>query len=325
MNNNKKISSVFTYSYFWIAIIIPLSLSSLLMSFIFINDGLSIEWPNKETLSVFLEYMNVPLWILGSALPLATLATANFRALQFQSNLNYQKRTIERQEFEHKIDLYHKELTLFREKFSAVIFNGNFKCIRPEDATLIFTRFYPKPTKKEDPYFEIDIKKIEYIYEFMKLFEAKVFEFGKIANTKRNKLKFINLLFPDFSEEQKIEQENSINIYTLKIVYLLGIMEATLLQVCHVIGIRHFSIGKEPITLIIKLIIDIYALQTSFLDDGESECSFYFSQKRQSALVDILNLWIKYSSISNVNRDKYTADDFRHECFITEVLRSQPR
>ncbi|WP_033020623.1 hypothetical protein, partial [Pseudoalteromonas distincta] len=118
---------------------------------------------------------------------------------------------------------------------------------------------------------------------------------------------------------------NSINIYTLKIVYLLGIMEATLLQVCHVIGIRHFSIGKEPITLIIKLIIDIYALQTSFLDDGESECSFYFSQKRQSALVDILNLWIKYSSISNVNRDKYTADDFRHECFITEVLRSQPR
>ena len=102
MNNNKKISSVFTYSYFWIAIIIPVSLSSLLMSFIFINDGLSIEWPNKETLSVFLEYMNVPLWILGSALPLATLATANFRALQFQSNLNYQKRTIERQEFEQK-------------------------------------------------------------------------------------------------------------------------------------------------------------------------------------------------------------------------------
>ena len=102
-------------------------------------------------------------------------------------------------------------------------------------------------------------------------------------------------------------------------------MDATLLQVCHAIGIRHFSIQKEPITLIIKLIIDIYALQTSFLDDGESKNSFYFSQKRQSALVDILNLWIKYSSISNVKADEYTADDFRHECFITEVLRSQPR
>ncbi|TMN46390.1 hypothetical protein CWB93_23740, partial [Pseudoalteromonas piscicida] len=63
MNNNKQITSVFTYSYFWIAITIPLSLSFLLMGFIFINDGLSIEWPSKETLSVFLEYMNVPLWI----------------------------------------------------------------------------------------------------------------------------------------------------------------------------------------------------------------------------------------------------------------------
>lgn len=157
----------------------------------------------------------------------------------------------------------------------------------------------------------------------MKLFEAKVFELGKIANTKRNKQEFINLLFPEFSEEQKIEQENSINIYTLKIIYLLGIMDATILQVCSAIGTRHFSIQKEPITLIIKLIIDIYALQTSFLDDGESKYSFYFSQKRQNALVDILNLWIKYSSISNVNKDEYTAEDFRHECFITEVLRSQ--
>ncbi|CAM3685810.1 MULTISPECIES: hypothetical protein [Pseudoalteromonas] len=154
LNQKENIPSVFTYKYFWLAIAIPVSISLILMCFIWINDRLIPEWPNKKTLDTFLTFMSVPLWILGSSIPLATLAAANFRAIQFQENLKYQKdnlefqkRNIERQEYEHVLDLYHKELSIFKEKLESVLENEKYEFITSGDSTMIFTRLYEKPSK----------------------------------------------------------------------------------------------------------------------------------------------------------------------------------
>ena len=153
LNQKENIPSVFTYKYFWLAIAIPVSISLILMCFIWINDRLIPEWPNKNSLDIFLTFMSVPLWILGSSIPLATLAAANFRAIQFQENLKYQKnnlefqkRTIERQEYEHALDLYHKELNIFTACFNSVLLNEEYKIIKGANATLIYSKAFRKPT-----------------------------------------------------------------------------------------------------------------------------------------------------------------------------------
>ncbi|WP_185843574.1 hypothetical protein [Pseudoalteromonas luteoviolacea] len=189
MGVNNKFSGVFSYSIFWFSIILPIMIATILMAFIIVNDNLSPEWPSKGSLAIFLKYMEVPLWIFGSSIPLATLAAANYRAIQFQKNLDFQKRNLdfqkinlERQELEHVVDLYHKELTLFKEKFEAIIYNGNFRCIRPEDATMVYTRFYPKPKQAGDYIFKIDEVRLEYVFDFIKIVEKNVFSIAKYNN-----------------------------------------------------------------------------------------------------------------------------------------------
>jgi hypothetical protein len=145
-NQKEKVRSVFNYKYFQLAAAVPLVLGFILMIFIWQYDNLSLEWPSKKTLETFLSYMSVPLWIMGSAIPLATLATANFRAIQFQENLEYQKRNLERQEFEHALDLYHKELNIFTACFNSVLLNEEYKIIKGSNATLIYSKAFSKPT-----------------------------------------------------------------------------------------------------------------------------------------------------------------------------------
>lgn len=123
------------------------------MLFILQNDNLALEWPSKKSLDTFLTYMSVPLWIMGSSIPFATLAAANFRAVQFQENLKYQKdklafqkRNIERQEYEHVLDLYHKELEIFKAKLNSIFQNSGHKKFKPLDTTMLCIRFYKKPS-----------------------------------------------------------------------------------------------------------------------------------------------------------------------------------
>ncbi|WP_246175513.1 hypothetical protein [Pseudoalteromonas rhizosphaerae] len=316
LNQKENIPSVFTYKYFWLAIAIPVSISLILMCFIWINDRLIPEWPNKNSLDIFLTFMSVPLWILGSSIPLATLATANFRAIQFQENLEYQKRNLERQEFEHKLDLYHKELVLFKEKFEAAIYNGGFKLIRANDATSIYCRFYLKPKSKDDVHNKVDENRVEYIFAFFINFEKEVFTIARGLNMNEMKYELVKHIIND--KDQKIVTAvcSQINPYKVKIIVLLLIFEDVLKAICDAIGIKHYSIFKFPLATVFEMIVDIFALQRSLLDKGYLKYHNFFSFERQSHLISIINFWIDQSQIEKFQDNKYLYDDFKGECYI---------
>ena len=317
-NPKEKVRSVFNYKYFQLAVALPLVLGVILMFLIWQNDNLSLEWPTKKTLETFLTYMSVPLWIMGSSIPFATLAAANFRAIQFQENLNYQKRNIERQEYEHKLDLYHKELVLFKEKFEAVINNGGFKLIRSNDATSIYCRFYLKPESKDDTHNTIDQNRVDYIFAFFINFEQEVFAIAKEPNLNRMKYEVIEYIIDDNDNKILSDVCMRTNSYKVKIIILLVTFENNLKELCDVIGIKHYSIFKFSLTKVIELVVDIFALQRSLLDKGDLRYNHFFSFNRQAHLVEILNLWIKQSGIRMHNEKDtgYLYDDFKNECLI---------
>lgn len=320
-NQKEKVRSVFNYKYFQLAAAVPLVLGFILMIFIWQNDNLSFERPSKESLETFLTYMSVPLWIMGSAIPFATLAAANFRAIQFQENLNYQKRNIERQEYEHKLDLYHKELVLFKEKFEAAINNGGFKLIRSNDATSIYCRLYLKPKSKDDTHNTIDQNRVDYIFAFFINFEQEVFAIAKEPNINKMKYEVIENV-TDF-KDSKILADVCIrtNSYKVKIIILLLTFENVLKELCDVIGIKHYSMFKFSLTKVIELVVDIFALQRTLLDTGDLKYNHFFSFKRQAHLVGILNLWIKQGQIKmhKENDTGYLYDDFKNECLINYI------
>lgn len=317
-HQKEKVPSVFTYEYFWMAIAIPIVVGLILMFFIWQNDKLSFERPSRESLETFVTFMSVPLWIMGSAIPFATLAAANFRAVQFQENLNYQKRNIERQEYEHKLDLYHKELVLFKEKFEAVINNGGFKLIRSNDATSIYCRFYLKPKSKDDTHNTIDQNRVDYIFAFFINFEQEVFAIAKEPNLNRMKYEVIEYIIDDKDNKILADVCMRTNSYKVKIIILLLTFENDLKELCDVIGIKHYSIFKFSLTQVIELVIDIFALQRSLLDTGDLKYNHFFSFNRQAHLVGILNLWIKQGRIKmhKENDTGYLYDDFKNECLI---------
>ncbi|WP_419147536.1 hypothetical protein [Pseudoalteromonas 'SMAR'] len=131
-------NTIFTYWVFWAFILIPIILSLILMCAIAIGDALEFTKITKESLDTFIEYQKVPLVILGLSIPFGTLAAANFRAKQFHRNL-------ERQEYEHQIDLYHKDLDFFERKLDGAVGNRQFQYISKQHAALVFnnSRHYP--------------------------------------------------------------------------------------------------------------------------------------------------------------------------------------
>ncbi|WP_212751475.1 hypothetical protein [Pseudoalteromonas sp. S2721] len=318
-NQKEKVRSVFNYKYFQIALAVPLALGCTLMILIWQNDNLSFERPSKESLETFLTYMSVPLWIMGSAIPFATLAAANFRAIQFQENLNYQKRNIERQEYEHKLDLYHKELVLFKEKFEAAINNGGFKLIRANDATSIYCRFYLKPKSKDDAHNTIDQNRVDYIFTFFINFEKKVFAIAKEPNINKMKYEIIKYIIDDKDNKFLPDICMRTNSYKVKIIILLSTFENVLKELCDVIGIKHYSMFNSSLTKVIELITEILALQRSLLDSGDSKYNHFFSFNRQSHLIEILNLWIKQSQIKmHTEKDTgYQYKNFIDDCRLT--------
>ncbi|MEJ6473800.1 hypothetical protein [Pseudoalteromonas piscicida] len=132
--------TIFTYWVFWAFILIPIILSLILMCAIATGDALEFTKITKASLDTFIEYQKVPLVILGLSIPFGTLAAANFRAKQFHRNL-------ERQEYEHQIDLYQKELNLFEKKFEGAIEPEKFTYVHSRHATIVFSRSRKYPEK----------------------------------------------------------------------------------------------------------------------------------------------------------------------------------
>lgn len=142
MKSIKFNSSIFTYPIFLGFVGVPIIVATLLMWLIACSSNLSFAFITKESLELFVEYQKIPLFILSLALPLGTVAAANFRALQFNSNL-------ERQEYEHQLDLFYKGAEQFEKKMYGVIKAGNYKYFDPIFSSLVYSRLYKKPSKGE--------------------------------------------------------------------------------------------------------------------------------------------------------------------------------
>ncbi|MEK0158280.1 hypothetical protein WLQ65_03860 [Pseudoalteromonas piscicida] len=134
--------TIFTYWVFWAFILIPIILSLILMCAIATGDALEFTKITKESLDTFIEYQKVPLVILGLSIPFGTLAAANFRAKQFHRNL-------ERQEYEHQIDLYHKELSFFEKKFEGFFKVDDIRYVRTTHGAMVFSKSRKYPQKGE--------------------------------------------------------------------------------------------------------------------------------------------------------------------------------
>ncbi|WP_212748511.1 hypothetical protein [Pseudoalteromonas rubra] len=315
---NKQSKGIFSYPLFWCAILFPVVISTTLMLFIGFNDNLTFQPPSRESLALFLDYMKVPLWILGSAIPFATLAAANYRAIQFQDNLDFQRRNTERQELEHTVELYHKELSLFKEKFEAIIYNGKFNLIRSEDSTIIYTRFYPKPKRREDVLFQIDEMRVKLVYEFMKLIERVVFDLGKINSVSTSgaeralKADVIKQVFNTLSGQEQEDIIRSLNIYDVKLINFLLIVDEKKSFVCSSIGIKNYSVKDEPVVVVIRSILDIIGLHHSILPEEDKYNQYRFSDKRRAELCEVLDHWLEYSSTlrSDRSKDNYSINDF---------------
>ncbi|MDK1285949.1 hypothetical protein [Pseudoalteromonas umbrosa] len=327
MGYNNKSSGVFSYKVFWFSLCAPVVIAVILMLAIAHNDNLSLDWPSQYSLTIFLKYMEVPIWIFGSSIPFATLAAANYRAIQFQENLDFQRRNLERQELEHVVDLYHKELILFKDKFEAVVHNGKFKCIRPEDATIIYTRFFPKPKKAGDCIFKIDDVRVDYIYEIIKFVEKEAFliekynEEIKVGSELELKCDLMKRLDIGLNQEEERVIINSLNIYDVKLMVLLFIIEEKLLSACHSIGIKHHSIHYFPVVTVFESFMDVVGLYCSILPEDEGYNKYRISDERRVEFGDVINHWLEYSSIQgNYSANEgYTLNDFINQLRIILV------
>lgn len=160
--------TIFTYWVFWAFILIPIILSLILMCAIATGDALEFTKITKASLDTFIKYQKVPLVILGLSIPFGTLAAANFRAKQFHRNL-------ERQEYEHQIDLYHKELSFFEKKFEGALLPKRMTYVAKHHAALLFSKsrefpekgtlFDPSPVTKNGVYIASLINPaLQYLY-----------------------------------------------------------------------------------------------------------------------------------------------------------------
>ncbi|MCQ8881445.1 hypothetical protein NQS96_06450 [Pseudoalteromonas shioyasakiensis] len=281
-NQKEKIPNVFNYKYFQLAFAVPLVLGFILMIFIWQNDNLSLEWPSKKTLEIFLSYMSVPLWIMGSAIPLATLATANFRAIQFQENLEYQKRNLERQEFEHALDLYHKELNIFTACFNSVLLNEEYKIIKGSNATLIYSKAFSKPTPNSTTSKCINTNFFRLILFFQeKMIKAYKNSLDSIEKFHENVI-FTNMLsyvfISEFSRDEIFEnlklKDNSIPADASSLISFLLTFDSSLEEIASLLGVAKKSVKTNKLCDVVSFYIEICGLIRIFEDSG-----FYLSDE----------------------------------------------
>lgn len=297
-NQKEKVRSVFNYKYFQLAAAVPLVLGFILMIFIWKNDNLSLEWPSKKTLDTFLAYMSVPLWIMGASIPFATLAAANFRAIQFQENLNYQKRNLERQEYEHALDLYHKELTIFKEKLTSSLANEKYKFITASDSTMIFTRLYEKPTKRCMVPAKPDSQVIEHLYFSISCASKgiKAIDGLRVITDidKRNETKtvFLKKYFPELGHGNHIIAEK-LRFGDMMILQFILIYEGILKQISHALGIKLMLVNSETVLDIIKFYSEVIRFYVSIQDESKwPESSIEYNDEVKEEDINILNHWL---------------------------------
>ena len=255
-----KIPSVFNYKYFKLAIVIPIATSFVLMCFIWQNDNLSLEWPSKKSLETFFTFMSVPLWIMGSAIPFATLAAANFRAIQFQENLEYQKRNLERQEYEYALDLYHKELTIFKETASSVLKNENFKLIKPEDTTQIFTNVFKKPMSSKDQPLVYDLETAKSLSLFMIKVEKLIVKLDHCSlDSNTLALHYLTKTAPKyFSIDIDAERlSKDVHISAIKLALLVSWFTQQTNRISNTLGVQQISIYDSKTGDVLSLIEEV--------------------------------------------------------------------
>jgi hypothetical protein len=297
-HQKEKVRSVFNYKYFQLAAAVPLVLGFILMIFIWKNDNLSLEWPSKKTLDTFLAYMSVPLWIMGASIPFATLAAANFRAIQFQENLEYQKRNLERQEYEHALDLYHKELTIFKEKLTSSLANEKYKFITASDSTMIFTRLYEKPTKRCMVPAKPDSQVIEHLYFSISCASKgiKAIDGLRVITDidKRNETKtvFLKEYFPELGHGNHIIAEK-LRFGDMMILQFILIYEGILKQISHALGIKLMLVNSETVLDIIKFYSEVIRFYVSIQDESKwPESSIEYNDEVKEEDINILNHWL---------------------------------
>lgn len=269
----KKVPSVFNYKYFQLALAVPLAIGCTLMIFIWCNDNLSLEWPDKKSLDTFLSYMSVPLWVMGSSIPLATLAAANFRAIQFQENLKYQKdnlefqkRNMKRQEYEHSLDLFHKELSLFKDSWSSLLKNENFNLIKPEDTTSIFLNVFKKPLSSEDKPLVYNLEKAKKLSLFMSKATKLIVKLDDCnVDSKTLAFYFLNKKAPKYFlidiDAEKVSKEVHIN--AIKLALLVSWYSQQSNRVSNTFGVKQISIYDNhvgDILLLIKEVMKLYSM-----------------------------------------------------------------
>lgn len=274
-NQKEKLRSVFNYKYFQLAVSVPLVIGFILMIFIWQNDNLSLEWPTKKTLETFLTYMSVPLWIMGSSIPFATLAAANFRAVQFQENLNFQKRNTERQEYEHAIDLYHKELQIFTACFSSTLSNHRYKNIQEENATLIFTKAYEKPSRNCLNHRIINPR----FFRIILLFQETMLEVYDSILIGMQKFEsydlfiiMLKLIDPSYASDVEDKTNKKITSEVTKevslMIYSLYTLDSALEEISALLGVQYETIKTGNLSDVVQSYVEICGLIRVFEDSG---------------------------------------------------------
>lgn len=319
-----KTPSVFNYKCFKFAIAIPIFISVVLMWFIWQNDNLSLEWPSKKSLETFFTFMSIPLWIMGSAIPFATLAAANFRAIQFQENLEYQKRNLERQEYEHALDLYHKELTIFKEITNSVLKNENFKLIKPEDTTLIFINVFKKPLSNKDKPLVYDLETAKTLSLFMIKVEKLIVKLDNCSldgNTLA--LHYLTKTAPKyFSIDIDAERlSKDVHISAIKLALLVSWFTQQTNRISNTLGVQQISIYDSKTGDILSLIEEVikfytiiynskFALEKINIDIHNSEFAHHFcSSKISEWKKDCNNSFIPNSNLrTNIEDWKHTLE-----------------
>lgn len=312
-NKKEKVRSVFNYKYFQIALALPLALGCTLMIFIWCNDNLSLEWPSKKSLDTFLSYMSVPLWVMGSSIPLATLAAANFRAIQFQENLNFQKRNTERQEFEHALDLYHKELSIFKEQLASVIVNLKFEIIKPEDVTSIYTCVFTKPVVNCNKPLNYNLDTLEAMSDFMKRAEKLIVKLDNFSLKGETLARYyLKKVAPKHYRIDIEKLAKNVDIDKIKIALLINWFSIENNTTTRKLGIKCLALEEDKASDILKFLQEVIDLYQIIYNSVESKSEFSINYHG--------NKFLHHFCKSKIQ--EWKKSDFNSDCTLKLIVES---
>lgn len=280
MKSIKFNTSIFTYPMFLSAVAAPITAATLLMLLIACSSNLSFTSITKESLELFVAYQKIPLFILSLALPLGTVTAANFRAIQFQKNLN-------RQEYEHHLDLYYKNIHEFEKKLQGSLEGSDTTFITIKHAYLIYSRFHSKPNYGELVDVKPNAKRIENISK--KIIEIHGL-FNSIDENHEILAKFIKNEFG--KDIDKIIEKN---MYALKALCFICEVNPLITSVASMFGVK-FPKPDDTLRDHILAIISITRALTSFFSPVPE------NENLQSIIktLDIKSrAWIEYSLLNS--------------------------